>query len=240
MASPRTRVGTDSDRTAPMTVNAAAMVPPIPRQRRYRETAFRNAPTRAMNSAKRRFPATMYRSRFPVRSVRWPMGRRKGAWGAAARGGGGRAGAPSQDPRGDDGRRDEKRRPEAAGRDHAAQSRSGRHPEIEGGGVPAIGSSEKQGRRYVADVRHHGRGEAGQTDSGEEVDRADLQGSPGQEQKERGEPGDRHAGEDETPAAQSVGDQAQRQGEERRGDHETGVDHPRLYRGRPAGAGGHG
>jgi hypothetical protein len=110
-------------------------------------------------------------------------------------------------------------------------------PEIEGGGVPAVCPSEKQGRRYVADVRHHGRGEAGKPDPGEEIDRADLQGGPDQEQEERGEPGDRHAGENETPAAQPVGDQAQRQGEERRSDHETGVDHPDLYRGRPEVAG---
>src|SRR4030067_422014 len=63
MASPRTRVGTDSDKTAPMAVNATAIPPPMPKKRRDRGTAPRNAPMRAMHRAKKRFPATLYPSR---------------------------------------------------------------------------------------------------------------------------------------------------------------------------------
>src|SRR4030067_838776 len=116
-ASPRTGGGTDSDKTAPMAVNAAAIPPPMPKKRRYRGTAPRNAPMRAMHSAKKRFPATMYRSRFPVRSARGPAPPRAagggvGGGGGEAGGGGGQAGPAHQDPRRDDGRGGEKRRRE--------------------------------------------------------------------------------------------------------------------------------
>src|SRR4030066_84466 len=171
MASPRTRVGTASDKPAPMAGNAPAIPPPMPKKRRYRGTAPRNAPMRAMHSAKKRFPATMYRSRFPVRSARCPTGMRIAAL-AEGGGGGGHARPAPQDPRRDDGRGEEKRRPETPVRDRAAQSRPGRHPEIEGGRIPTVRPPQKMGRGYGAHVRHHGRGEAGQADPGEERDPA--------------------------------------------------------------------
>src|SRR4030067_1090189 len=201
MASPRTRVGTDSDKTAPMAVNATAIPPPMPKKRRdrgtaprnapmramhrakkrfpatlypsrerkavkppaipppkpktrrYRGTAPRNAPMRAMHSAKKRFPATMYRSRFPVRSARWPTGLRCAALGGAGRGGGRHAGPPPRPPRRDGARGEEKRRPETPVRDRAAQSRPGRHPEIEGGRIPTVRPPQKKGRGEAPNPR---------------------------------------------------------------------------------------
>ena len=72
---------------------------------------------------------------------------------------------------------------------------------------------------------HHRGGEAGKSNAGEQVDQPDVQGGPGHEQKEGGQAGDPHPGEDETLPPETVGHEPQREREGGGRQHEAGVDH---------------
>ena len=128
-------------------------------------------------------------------------------------------------PRADDRGGDREGGPESFRRDGSAEARSQRHPEVKGGGVPPVRPPEEVRRAGIPHVGHHRGGEAGEPHPGENVDQPDVQGSPGHEQKEGGQAGDPHPGKDEALAPETVGHEAQREGEGGRRQHEAGVDH---------------